>query len=211
MIRASLLDFLNTGCLGPVRPGASMEEIIALLGEPTKTIGEPAPHATQQPYWIYHNLELNFDQPEGAAPYLNSMEIGSGWRLRKKTRRLAPNLLLELDGLNARSRPSQFIRAIDGIDRIEVCLADMIMDPIVTIIVDEFILINLHPWTIETIEPPARRRGYIRRLDAEAELMDLGSLHRQRMSLKQVREHMYPGRYAPFTLTGRDYLAALEG
>jgi hypothetical protein len=210
MIRASLLDFLNTGCLGPVRPGASMEEVVALLGEPIKMIGEPEPHATQLPYWIYHNLEINFAQPEGAAPYLNSVEIGNGWRLRKKARRLAPNLLLELDGLNARSRPSQFIRAIDGIDRVEVCLADMIMGPIVTIIVDEFILISLHPWTIETVEPPARRRGYIRRLDAEAELMDITSQDHQLMSLKQVREHMYPGRYAPFTLTGRDYLTALE-
>ncbi|TCK28964.1 hypothetical protein EV667_2980 [Ancylobacter aquaticus] len=210
MIRASLPDFLNTGCLGPVRPGATMEEIVALLGEPIKAIGERPPHATQQPYWIYGNLEINFAQPEDAAPYVEYLVINNPRRLRKKTRRVAPNLMLELHGLNACSRPSQFIRAIDDIDRIEVRLVNLILYPYVSITVDEFFEINFDHWAMDRVETPPPLRGYIRKLEIEARLADIFSLDRRRMSSKQVSEHMYPGRDAPFTVTGRDYLKALE-
>ncbi|MDQ0348267.1 hypothetical protein [Ancylobacter vacuolatus] len=210
MIRVSLLDFLNTGCLGPVRPGASMEEIVALLGEPIKTIGEPAPHAAQQPYWLYGNLEISFAQPEDAPPFVEFLQIGRPGQLRGAARRVAPRLMLDLHGLNARSRPSAFIRALDEIDRVSVCLVDIAQYPAVTVYVGEGLEINFDLGAEDPVETLPPLVEYVRALDSEATWSDLYSYDPRCRTSRRAREETWPGRYAPFTLTGRDYLKALE-
>lgn len=210
MIRASLVDFLNTGCLGPVRPGASMEEVVALLGQPIKTIGEPAPHATQLPYWLYGNLEISFAQPEGAAPFVEFLQIDRPGQLRGAARRVAPRLMLDLHGLNARSRPSAFIRAVDEIDRVSVCLVDIAQYPAVTVYVGEELEINFDLGAEDPVETLPPLASYVRRLDGAAAWMDLYAYHSRCRTSRRAREETWPGRYAPFTLTGRDYLTALE-
>ncbi|MDQ0303096.1 hypothetical protein [Ancylobacter polymorphus] len=210
MIRASLLDFLNTGCLGPVRPGASMEEIVALLGEPTKAIGEPAPHATQQPYWLYGDLEISFAQPEGAAPFVEFLQIDRPERLRGAARRVAPRLMLDLHGFNARSRPTAFIRAVTEIDKVSVCLVDIAQYPAVTVHVGEEMEINFDLGADDPVETLPPLAAYVQRLDGDARWQDLYVYDPRCRTSQRAREETWPGRYAPFTLTGRDYLAALE-
>lgn len=211
MIRASLVDFLNTGCLGPVRPGATMEEVAALLGEPATKIGEPPTHATQRPYWGYGNLEISFAQPEDAAPFAEFLQIDRPERLHGTARRIAPRLLLDLHGFNARSRPSAFIRAVDEIDRVSVCLVDVAQYPAVTVYVGEELEINFDLGAEDPVETLPPLASYVRRLDGESRWQDLYSYDPRSRTSRRAREETWPGRYAPFTLTGRDYLAALEG
>lgn len=211
MIRASLVDFLNTRCLGPVRPGASMEEIVALLGEPKEAIGEPAPHATQQPYWLYGDLDISFAQPEGTAPFVDFLQIDRPQHLHGTARRVAPRLMLDLHGFNARSRPSAFIRAVDEIDRVSVCLVDIAHYPAVTVYVGEEIEINFDLGAEDPVETLPPLAGYARLLDGEASWADFYSYDPRCRTSRRAREETWPGRYAPFMLTGRDYLAALEG
>ena len=210
MIRASLVDFLNTGCVGPVRPGASMEEIVALLGEPIDTIGEAPQHAMQRPYWGYGNLEISFAQPEAAPPFVEFLQIDRPERLRGAARRVAPRLMLDLHGFNARSCPSAFIRAVDEIDRVSVCLVDIALYPAVTVYVGEELEINFDFGAEDPVETLPPLASYVRRLDEEARWQDLYAYDPRSRSSRRAREETWPGRYAPFMLTGRDYLRALE-
>lgn len=210
MIRASLLDFLNTGCLGPVRPGATMEEIVALLGEPIGRIGEPPPHATQQPYWIYGILEISFAQPEDAPPYVEFLQIDRPERLCGAARRVAPRLMLDLHGLHACSRPSAFIGAVKEIDRVSVCLVDIAQYPAVTVYIGEELEINFDLGAEDPVETLPPLVEYIRALDSEAAWMDLYAYDHRCRTSRRAREETWPGRFAPFTVTGRDYLKALE-
>ncbi|MFK8250532.1 hypothetical protein [Ancylobacter terrae] len=186
-----------------------MDEVVALLGEPGERMGDPPSHSPHRPYWLYGNLELQFDLPEDAAPYVEFLQIDMPERLRKKARRLAKNLMLELHGLNCRSRPSQFIRAIDDIDRVELSLINSGY-PYVTMYVDDFLEINFDHWSLDPIEAPPPLRGYIRRLDTETSVVDLYSFDARFPSTRSRKAKNWPERYAPFTVTGRDYLKALE-
>lgn len=210
MIRASLLDFLNTGCLGPIRPGATMEEVAALLGEPATKIGEPPPHATQRPYWDYGNIEISFARPDDAAPFVEFLQIDRPGRLHGTARRVAPRLMLDLHGFNARSRPSAFIRAVDEIDRVSVCLVDIAQYPAVTVYVGEELEINFSHAADDPVATLPPLASYVRKLDGEAAWADLYAYDPRCRTSRRAREETWPGRHAPFTVAGRDYLKALE-
>lgn len=208
MIRTSLIDFLNTGCFGPIKPGATVDEIISLLGQPKETVGELQPNSPHRPYWIYGNLEMEFNL-EAATPYVDFLQIETPLFLRGKTHKLAKNLLLRLDGLSGNSRPSQFIKVVDDIDRVDVCLVDIAQYPYVTIYVDDLVMINFDYGGLEQLESLPPLSEYIKLLDIETRAIDFYSFEHRSRAERRARDETWPGQFAPFTVSGREYLKAI--
>ena len=109
--RVPVAEFLATGRLGPVHAGLDRSRIASLLGAPDGWIGKPAGDAALPLYWAYGKLEFSFDvrpphaidffQIEFAHLLSGDCEILAGGRI-----------VLELHGLDGRSRPSDVLRVM---------------------------------------------------------------------------------------------------
>lgn len=105
-----LADFLATGRLGPVHCGLNRNQVALALGAPDGWIarrsGEEFPS-----YWCYGKLELSFDPDPPHA--MNFFQIEFASRLSGDCEILAGGkIVLALQGLSGRSRPSDVLRLI---------------------------------------------------------------------------------------------------
>ncbi|MER9082886.1 hypothetical protein [Mesorhizobium sp. M0895] len=103
----SFRDFLKTGTLGPVYPGMKMIEIAKVLGAPDDWLTEYAEAVPE--YWFYGTLEASFDKDP---PHeLDWFQIEHVHAIRGKTERITDQFVLSMEGLNGRTKPSEFLEA----------------------------------------------------------------------------------------------------
>jgi hypothetical protein len=116
----SFVDFLNTGRLGPLHPGMTLNEVAGALGPPAGWIVNPAegiaPH-----YWVYgRHLEVSLRFEEAA--YCDWFQIEHAGDLSGDAVSLNDDMAIALDGLSGTSPMSDFIRSIADIDRVSIQL-----------------------------------------------------------------------------------------
>lgn len=202
----SLAQFLNTGHLGPLKPGMSVREVVELIGMPESWLGD---NATPVPtYWTYGNLEMQFDL--AGDTYCEWFQIECvKYLLRGEATLLTPGLALMHDGLHAASTVADYIRVIDDIDRVSVQLVDLGGYPSPMLYIGEEMELNFSlDWEPEEAET---LRAQIARIDQESRAVDIYSYSPRAIMQHRTNPNWPRGRAdrVPLTLSGRDYLDAL--
>lgn len=112
----SLVEFLNTGHLGPLKPGSAVREIADQFGPPKGWIFnsiDPLPD-----YWTYGRLEVFLDFDE--EPRCRWFQIEHAGSLSGDVDILSDGWVMTLDGLDGESKIADFIGRIHDIDRVSV-------------------------------------------------------------------------------------------
>lgn len=198
----SLRHMLNTGRLGPLYPGMPLREVAEILGPPKTWIwneGHPAPN-----YWMYGNFELSAEFGEN--PYCDWFQFDSADLLRGESEVINEDFAVTLDGLNATSRISDFIRAVDDITRVVIQLVDHAgyYSPIMFIgdrVCLDFSRADDHP-----DEQASDFDILVRVTDQESEIADIYSFSKPYGGLRVLKEEL-----AHLRISGAAYLSRLQG
>lgn len=121
---ASLVEFLNSGKLGPLYPGVGIKQVVDLLGPPQRWIAEHEAHFRPVPsYWGYGRLELQFAfGEESVCEWLQLEDVNY---LKGEVEVITDNFAMSLDGLNSGSSISDVIKTIRDLSSISIHLADV--------------------------------------------------------------------------------------
>lgn len=119
MIALSLAEFLNTGALGPLRPGTTLHDVADALGAPAwwnVDDDHSVPH-----YWGYgKHLEIAF-RFDGT-PCCDWFQLEYVGGLDGNATPISDDFVLVHDGLIGAPEISRFIEAAREIDRVRICL-----------------------------------------------------------------------------------------
>jgi hypothetical protein len=116
-ILASFKDFLTTAHIGPLHTELTLTQVAKLLGRPGSWILQP--NDTCPEYWTYGKLEISFDTSTPAPFHMRFFQIEFANSLEGDCEVFrGPDhefLVLALDGLHGKSKPSDIVRAMrDG-------------------------------------------------------------------------------------------------
>jgi hypothetical protein len=116
-ILVSFKRFLTTGRIGPLHTDLTLNEVAALLGRPSSWIVQP--DDAFPAYWTFGKLEIGFDTGTPAPFQMHFFQIELAGSLEGDCEVFCgPDdalLVLALDGLHGKSKPSDFVRAMkDG-------------------------------------------------------------------------------------------------
>ncbi|MGO4333555.1 hypothetical protein AB4037_01495 [Labrys sp. KB_33_2] len=121
---ASLVEFLNSGKLGPLYPGVGIQQVIDLLGPPKWWVAKDEWNFRPVPdYWGYGRLELQLDF--GSEPSCEWFQLEDINHLRGEVDVITGNFAITLDGLNGDSNISDVIKSIRDLSSISIHLADV--------------------------------------------------------------------------------------
>ena len=119
----SLVEFLNSGNLGPLYPGVGIKQVIDLLGPPQRWAANEEWQFRPIPtYWGYGRLELQLDL--GAEPRCDWFQLEDICSLKGDLDVVTDNLTISFDGLDGNSRISDVIKTIRDPSSICIHLAD---------------------------------------------------------------------------------------
>jgi hypothetical protein len=114
-ILASFKSFLITGRIGPLHTALSLNEVAVLLGRPSSWIVQPGDACPE--YWTYGKLEVSFDTGTPAPFQMRFFQIEFANSLEGDCEVFSGpdgmDLVLALDGLHGKSKPSDFVRAMN--------------------------------------------------------------------------------------------------
>ena len=182
-----------------------MDEIVALLGHPVETLQNIPEH----PYCFYGKLSVQYNLENSADSHVEWLQINHADDFRKGPCRLANGLFLDFPGLNGLSRPSEFIRTVKDIERVKVRLVDAAFYPGLALFIGEEIQFYFHEFGEDRMETPPTLVDHVRRLDVEVRLVEFGSYDcREPHHHHNIRQ--LSGPFEPFTVTGREYLNAID-
>jgi hypothetical protein len=116
-VLVSFKSFLNTGRMGPLHTELTLTQVAELLGRPGSWIIQPRDACPE--YWTYGKLEISFDTSTPAPFQMRFFQIEFANSLEGDCEVFSGpdgmDLVLALDGLHGKSKPSDFVRAmIDG-------------------------------------------------------------------------------------------------
>lgn len=197
----SLKEMLNSGRLGPLYPGMPLRDVAEILGPPkywTWNDFQPAPN-----YWMYGNFELFAEFGEN--PRCGWFQFDDAAALQGESEVINDDFIVMLDGLNARSRISDFIRAVDDIARVVVQLVDIAGYYNPVMLVGDRVCLD---FTRRNDEPDEQVRDLdvlVRLTDRESKIGDIYSLstpHRGEPSPHKNLHHLI--------ISGADYLSFLK-
>jgi hypothetical protein len=113
---ASFKSFLTTGRIGPLHTELTLPEVATLLGRPGSWITQP--DDAFPAYWTFGKLEISFETQTPAPFQMRFFQIEYAASLEGDCEVLrGPDgefLVLGLDGLHGQSKPSDFLRAMQG-------------------------------------------------------------------------------------------------
>lgn len=207
----SFAGLLNTGNLGPLRPGMTMNEVAVLLGPPESWLVTPGTGPAPT-FWGYGRLEIEFTFESGA-PYCHYFMLTGDPYMRGDCQFVSDEFMIYLDGLNGDSRISDFIRLIKDIDSVTVILSDLAGYSNPMMWIGDFIEIYFSYKIDEKMDVEFKdvdRGDVIRTLDGDCVLNTIYMFY---YSTDDVRLYNIKRREErrSSSVSGRDYLAALEG
>ena len=207
----SFAGLLNTGNLGPLRPGMTMNEVAVLLGPPESWLVTPGTGPAPT-FWGYGRLEIEFIF-ESETPYCRYFMLTSDPYMRGDCQCITNDFLIYLDGLNGDSRISDFIRLINDIDSVAVILSDLAgySNPMMWIGNSiEVIFSSKIDEKMDVEFKDVDRGDVIRALDGDCVLSSIFTFYYanddSRLHNIERREERRDS-----SVSGREYLAALEG